>query len=154
MPLNSSGSNWIAGGSGNGGLDMLLAPGGEEIPPTVEAGKEFCRGGVPRSGDAKGMVDERRLTGRESENEPVGSRFIGLRLSAMGDSFRDWKLGMGGTICSRHFARSSSNLCVHVTSFAFFCSANSFCAVVMSAAAIWSFCSSFCISCMCSSSLL
>lgn len=76
-----------------GGVKMPPpAPPPPTTPPCAELGNEFWRGGVlPRSGDAKGMVEERRLVGRESGKDPrVGSRLIGLRLYAPGDSFRDW----------------------------------------------------------------
>src|SRR5699024_1543200 len=114
-----------------------------------------CRGGVPISGDAMGITEERRLVGRESEKDPGGSRVIALRLNVTGDSFRgDWNAGAGGMICSRHLARSSSSFCVHVASYALFWLVKSFCDAVRSSEAFWSFCSSFCVSRVRSSSLL
>lgn len=60
---NSSGSKVIEGASVICGVEALFVTGGDSTA-CVEAGKEFCRDGVPISGDVIGKVEARRLLGR------------------------------------------------------------------------------------------
>lgn len=73
----SSGSKEIDGVSVNCEKDALFA--GGERRADVDVGNEFCRVGVPTSGDVMGRVEDRRLD-RKSLKEPTGSRVLGLRL--------------------------------------------------------------------------
>lgn len=107
---------------------------------------------MPISGEAKAIVDERRLGGRKSDRPGVmASRVLDRRRDATGDTPRSCD---GEFTCSLHLVRSSSSFCAHVASHVFFCSAISFRVEARSSAAFSSFCCSFCSSSMRSSSLL
>ncbi|KAL2808754.1 hypothetical protein BJX63DRAFT_18633 [Aspergillus granulosus] len=138
---NSSDSNKIPGVSGMGEIGPLLGRGGDRTLCVVDTGREFCRGGVPISGEAPGIAEERRLVGRYSDID-MTSRLLG-RWKETGDSVRRNGFGVRAA-CSRHFARSSSNFCDQVASLITFCSAISCCTAVSSSAAFLSLCSAFC----------